>query len=123
MIAAQERAPVYVKDYVRNSHGDPTNNLSYTGPDKKVPTGELVEVRGHVRIAPDGDPTNNLSYNGLGEKVPNSEFVDGSGQVQTMHDEHPSNEYFRDYSSDSQSEMNKTSKAREYRYYPLYCRR
>ncbi|MFI8575337.1 hypothetical protein ACIGEL_06450 [Rossellomorea aquimaris] len=56
---------IHVKEHVRTApDGDPTNNLSYNGPDKKMPSEELVAVKEHVRTAPDGDPTNNLSYNG-----------------------------------------------------------
>jgi hypothetical protein len=56
---------VYVKDHVRTApDGDPTNNLSYDGPDKKAPNSQLVHVGEHVRTAPDGDLTNNLSYQG-----------------------------------------------------------
>jgi hypothetical protein len=69
--AVGSRAPlssdslVYVKDHVRTApDGDPTNNLSYDGPDKKAPNSQLVHVGEHVRTAPDGNPTNNLSYNG-----------------------------------------------------------
>ncbi|NLP52430.1 hypothetical protein [Bacillus sp. RO1] len=56
---------IHVKEHIRTApDGDPTNNLSYNGPDKKMPSGEIVTVKEHVRTAPDGDLTNNLSYNG-----------------------------------------------------------
>ncbi|GAA0338440.1 hypothetical protein GCM10008967_30900 [Bacillus carboniphilus] len=60
---------VHVKEHVRTApDGDPTNNLSYDGPDKKEPNEELVHVREHVRTPPDGDPTNNLSYDESAER-------------------------------------------------------
>ncbi|WP_226682858.1 hypothetical protein [Sutcliffiella horikoshii] len=63
--AASGESLVLVKEHVRTApDGDPTNNLSYDGPDKKAPSQELVVVKEHVRTAPDGDLTNNLSYNG-----------------------------------------------------------
>lgn len=56
---------VHVKQHIRSApDGDPTNNLSYHGPDKKMPSGNYVLVSEHVRTAPDGDPTNNFSYRG-----------------------------------------------------------
>ncbi|MFS0864554.1 hypothetical protein, partial [Fredinandcohnia sp. 179-A 10B2 NHS] len=54
----------YVESYVRTApDGDPTNNLSYNGPDAKPPNMQDMQVvKGHFRTVPDGDPTNNLSY-------------------------------------------------------------
>jgi hypothetical protein len=68
---------VHVKEHVRSApDGDPTNNLSYHGPDKKMSSGEYVHVTEHVRTAPNGDPTNNLSYKGhISEKMISDEFA------------------------------------------------
>ncbi|MFD1019624.1 hypothetical protein [Thalassobacillus hwangdonensis] len=69
-VTAGEPPLVHVQEHVRTApDGDPTNNLSYDGPDKKAPNGELVHVQEHVRTAPDGDPTNNLSYRGDGDQT------------------------------------------------------
>ncbi|WP_413305786.1 hypothetical protein AA0X95_04405 [Bacillus sp. 1P10SD] len=56
----------HVQAHVRTApDGDPTNNLSYHGPDAKPPTMQnLVQVHDYVRTAPDGVVTNNLSYQG-----------------------------------------------------------
>jgi hypothetical protein len=57
---------VHVKTYMRTvPDGDPTNNLSYHGPDAKpVNPEDLQIVKAHDRTMPDSDPTNNLSYAG-----------------------------------------------------------
>ncbi|WP_409305030.1 hypothetical protein [Peribacillus sp. SCS-155] len=64
----------HVQAHVRTApDGDPTNNLSYHGPDAKPPNmANLVQVDGYVRTAPDGDPTNNLSYHGPDANLANT---------------------------------------------------
>ncbi|MGG3563245.1 hypothetical protein ABES03_16770 [Neobacillus rhizosphaerae] len=61
----------HVQAHVRTApDGDPTNNLSYHGPDAKPPNMQnLVQVHDYVRTDPDGVITNNLSYNG-GQNIP-----------------------------------------------------
>jgi hypothetical protein len=77
-----EQPLVHVKDYVRTApDGDPTNNLSYTGPDKSPVNDELITVKEHVRTAPDGDPTNNLSYNGSFNEGQVSDEAAGSKDI------------------------------------------
>lgn len=71
---ASESAPVngtqlqHVQSHVRTApDGDPTNNLSYKGPDSTPVNNEnLVHISDYVRTSPDGDLTNNLSYRGPG---------------------------------------------------------
>ncbi|WP_309087174.1 hypothetical protein [Domibacillus sp.] len=82
-----EQPLVHVNDHVRTvPDGEPTNNLSYDGSDKKAPNQELVSVKEHVRTAPDGDPTNNLSYDGPDKRAPNEELILVKEHVRTVPD-------------------------------------
>ncbi|NGZ74976.1 hypothetical protein [Saccharibacillus alkalitolerans] len=62
----QDPQHLHVKSHLRTPpDGDPTNNLSYRGPDAKpVNPDTLVHVGEHMRTAPDGIAENNFSYAG-----------------------------------------------------------
>jgi hypothetical protein len=77
----------HVKAHVRTApDGDPTNNLSYHGPDAKPPnTANLVQVNDYVRTAPDGDITNNLSYQSSHTDLQGPKFAHSNSSAPTDH--------------------------------------
>jgi hypothetical protein len=78
--------------------GDPTNNLSYKGPDAKpVEMKDMVYVNDYVRTAPDGDLTNNLSYKGPGGASIND--------VNVYHDEAAASVQLEDLPEEDQSKV------------------